>query len=61
MVWCWQQSDKDRPEARDIISVTDSDQFLRLSDAIRINNFGSQVQQTIDNHDCIQYIPTLHF
>lgn len=60
MVWCWQQSDKDRPEAGDIINVTDSDQFLRLSDAIRINNFGSQVQQTIDNHDYIQCIPTLH-
>ena len=43
MVWCWQQEEENRPKASQIIDLTSADQFLRLADAIRINNFGSQV------------------
>ena len=42
MVWCWQQDYDERPSADSIIEVAHSDQFLRLADAIRINNFQSQ-------------------
>ena len=49
MVWCWQQEEKDRPSASEIIGVAEADQFLRLADAIRINNFGSQVYSTVDS------------
>ncbi|XP_019849257.1 PREDICTED: leucine-rich repeat serine/threonine-protein kinase 1-like [Amphimedon queenslandica] len=43
MVWCWQQSEELRPTASQITKVSQMDQFLRLADAIRVNNFGSQV------------------
>lgn len=43
MVWCWQQEERDRPSSAQIMDVARADQFLRLADAIRINNFGSQV------------------
>lgn len=45
MVWCWQQSEKLRPDASDIMIESHRDQFLRLADAIRVNNFGSQVSE----------------
>lgn len=43
MVWCWQQEERHRPSASNIIEVAKANQFLRLADAIRLNNFGSQV------------------
>ena len=45
MVWCWQQSEDLRPTASQITKVSRMDQFLRLADAIRVNNFGSQVSK----------------
>ena len=45
MVWCWQQEEKDRPSAQEVVGLAKADQFLRLADAIRINNFGSQVDE----------------
>ena len=47
MVWCWQQTEDQRPNASEILTVSRTDQFLRLSDAIRVNNFGSQVSAAI--------------
>ena len=49
MVWCWQQEPDDRPNADKVISTATADQFLRLADAIRINNFSSQVQMGLTN------------
>ena len=45
MVWCWQQAVDLRPTASGITAVAKMDQFLRLADAIRVNNFGSQVRE----------------
>ena len=36
MVWCWQQHPEDRPEATEVLSVVQTQQFLRLVDGIRV-------------------------